>query len=261
MSNPEFPLISVIIPAYNHGVYLRQAVESIFAQSYKPLQVIVVNDGSTDTTAEVMEQLQKEYPALEYLEQKNSGVCLACNQALKKVIGQYLIRLDADDYLPADYCQILMTEMQKNTSSQIGYIYCDAEYCGDREGRMAAQEFSGNRLVQENYIHVSALVRTELARQVGYYNPNMQYGFEDWDFWLSLYEKGIIGTYCRETFLYYRQKKAGSRNQMQAEQHRLTRKQIYLNHPKLYANPLNKAWVLGWKIKRRLQRYLGKEGK
>lgn len=252
-------LISVIIPAYNQGPYLEEAVESVYLQDYRPLQVIVVNDGSTDNTDEVAKKLLANHSDLEYIKQNNAGVCLASRKGLEAAKGEFLIRLDADDYLPPGYISTLHACLKKSFPPVV-YAYCDAEYVGERQGRMPSAPFSLSRLVQENYIHVSALVKTEAAREVGYFNPNMVHGFEDWDFWLSLAEKGMAGIYCQDTFLYYRQK-AISRNLMDAERHRAMRETIYANHPLLFKRLDVQLKIGGWKLRRRLRRYAGLEGK
>lgn len=249
------PLVSVIIPAYNQAAYLPEAVKSVFAQTYHPLQVMVINDGSPDNCEAVVQELQTIYPGLEYFKQANGGVCRAAGLGLTKAVGKYILRLDADDYLPENYIKTLMGVME-GAPQHTAYVYTDAEYCGERTGTMKAAPFSLARLVRENYIHVSALVKREVLEKCGYFNPNMRYGFEDWDLWLNLVEHGFRGIYCRDTFLYYRQKKENGRNQMQAEQHRQMRTQIYANHPGLYKRPLNRLRVFDWRLRRRLKSYI-----
>lgn len=249
------PLVSVLIPAYNQGQYLVQAVESAFDQTYRPIQVVVVNDGSTDQTDQIAQELQHSHPNLVYLSQKNQGVCQAMAAAFAEANGEYVVRLDADDYLPENYLSCLLDCLEA-AGPAVAYAYCDAQYVGERQGVMEAGDFSLGRLVQENYIHVSALVRAAVIREVGYYNPNMCYGFEDWDLWLSLAEADYRGTYCSGTFLYYRQKAEGGRNDMQATRHRQMRQQVYANHPKIYRKPINQLRVFGWRLKRRARRIL-----
>lgn len=92
---PASPLISVIIPCYNHGAYLPEAFASIGQQGYPAVEIVVVDDGSTDTTREVAQR----YPAVKYVYQANQGLSAARNTGLTHSTGQYLVFLDADDWL------------------------------------------------------------------------------------------------------------------------------------------------------------------
>ena len=92
---PASPLISVIIPCYNHGAYLPEAFASIWQQDYPAVEIVVVDDGSTDTTREVTQR----YPAVKYVYQANQGLSAARNTGLAHSRGQYLVFLDADDWL------------------------------------------------------------------------------------------------------------------------------------------------------------------
>ena len=92
---PKVDLVSVVIPCYNHAQFLAQAIESVLAQSYSNVEIIVVNDGSTDNTAEVV----KGYTPVRYVYQKNAGRSNARNTGLEQSRGEFLVFLDADDRL------------------------------------------------------------------------------------------------------------------------------------------------------------------
>lgn len=91
------PLISVIVPVYNGEPYLKNCIETIEAQTYRPLEVIIVNDGSTDKTAEVCAGLAKEYPNLRYITTDDLGVSVSRNNGIAQAKGEYLTFVDADD--------------------------------------------------------------------------------------------------------------------------------------------------------------------
>lgn len=95
ISSPDFPLVSVIVPCYNHGSYLPEAIESIRRQTYPKIEMIVVDDGSTDDTKAVTAR----YPEIKYVFQKNQGLSAARNTGIKNCTGEFLIFLDADDLL------------------------------------------------------------------------------------------------------------------------------------------------------------------
>lgn len=94
------PLISVIIPAYNVAPYIRQAVESVLSQTYRQLEVLVIDDGSTDDTAVVLQELVAGDSRLSLIKQVNQGAAAARNAGLDRAIGDYVSFVDADDWLP-----------------------------------------------------------------------------------------------------------------------------------------------------------------
>ncbi|MCC2631324.1 MAG: hypothetical protein K0S20_23 [Patescibacteria group bacterium] len=252
----SLPLISVLIPLYNQGAYVIEAVSSVMAQDYPNVQVIVVNDGSSDDSEIRMQELVKKYHSLIYISQENAGVAKACSAALAEAKGEYVLRLDADDYIPADYLSKLHACLSV-AGPKVGYAYCDAHYVGAREGISKAREYSLLHLAQENYIHVSALVRMSALKKTTYFDPALVWGLEDWDLWLSLADQGFSGVYCRDTFLNYRIKDVPSRNHIDADKYRTMRALVYKNHPKIYRNPFYVLAVQGWRLQKRWQAIRG----
>lgn len=242
--------IAIIIPTYNQEAYLVEAVESVFAQSRLPDQVVLVNDGSTDGTSSVAGQLCQQHPTIIYLSQGNAGVGRACQAGLEKVTADYVVRLDGDDTMPPSYLEAL-SQALVGQPDRVAFAYSSAKLFGADGGWIQARPWSVGRLAPENYIHVSSLVRTSVAREVGYFAPELN-GYEDWDFYLTLADHGYRGILCRETFLNYRQKPEGGRNTMTREKDRDLRSQIYARHPKIYRNPLNKLQIFRWRVGRRL---------
>jgi glycosyltransferase involved in cell wall biosynthesis len=93
MKNSETPLVSVIMPVYNAEAYLHEALESIFSQDYRPIEVVVVDDGSTDGSRDII----RAFPEIRYLYQENSGHARARNRGIREATGTFLAFLDADD--------------------------------------------------------------------------------------------------------------------------------------------------------------------
>lgn len=101
------PLISIVIPAYNVGSYISDCMQSVFGQTYRKTEVIVVNDGSTDNTEEVIES-SKFFSDIKYIKQDNTGVSGARNRALGAVTGEYVLFIDADDIVDSRYIEVLL---------------------------------------------------------------------------------------------------------------------------------------------------------
>lgn len=247
----KYALVSIIIPLYNQSTYVTEAVESAMSQDFSPIEVIIINDGSTDKPEDIISQLVGKYPTITVINQENSGVSIACCKGLEVANGAFILRLDADDYIPPTYISKLYDCLKKEKEN-VAFSYCDAKYVGSREGVFKSRSYSKTQLVQENYIHVSGLVRMSAIKKIGYYNQNMTHGLEDWDFWLSLAESGFKGVYCQDTYLNYRIKDVQSRNHISVERYRAMRQQIYKNHPKIYRNPWFIILTNYWRIKKRL---------
>jgi len=116
------PLISVIMPCFNAEAFLKESVESVFNQSYSNVELIVVDDGSTDNSFTLLNALTKTYPALTVLKQSNSGPYPARNLALKQAKGELIAFLDADDYWSPSFLEKLYSALTENNA--------DISYCG-----------------------------------------------------------------------------------------------------------------------------------
>lgn len=115
-------VLSIIIPAYNAENELQQCVESLLKTSKKNFEIIIVNDGSKDTTHEICKNLSLEYGNIIYIEQKNKGVSAARNKGLQHVKGKYVNFIDADDYVDVNYIDHIITDIEKNQENDL-FIY------------------------------------------------------------------------------------------------------------------------------------------
>ncbi|RKY03465.1 MAG: glycosyltransferase family 2 protein, partial [Planctomycetota bacterium] len=202
------PTVSVVIPCYNLGSYVEEAVDSVLCQTFQDYEIIVVNDGSTDPlTIEILKNLSR--PKTKVLHTENSGVCAARNRGIEVSTGQYILPLDADDRIGETYLEQAVSIL--DCDSETGIVYCRAEFFGDREGEMILVECTPENMVLCNTIFCSGVFRKELWECVGGYNANMKLDFEDWDFWLSLLERGVKAHKLDEILFYYR-KRGVSRN-------------------------------------------------
>ena len=106
-------LISVIIPVYNGENDIKKCIDSVINQTYKNLEIIIINDGSTDNTFKILKEYKNKYgDKLVVIDQKNKGQAIARNNGIKKSTGKYITFLDADDYLKKDFIYILHKNME-----------------------------------------------------------------------------------------------------------------------------------------------------
>ena len=186
-TNP--PLVSVVVAAYNMGQYLESAVRSILAQSHSRVEVHIVNDGSTDTTATVADALAAD-PRVHVHHQQNQGQARAKNRGIGESRGDYVGFLDADDTWLTDKLERQLPLFAANKA--VGVVYSDYE-CMDAEGKPVPKGFtqkhrgrvSGALLIDNFVPFPSALVRRECFEKFGMFDEEIGMGI-DYDLWLRL---------------------------------------------------------------------------
>jgi glycosyltransferase involved in cell wall biosynthesis len=194
--------ISVVIPCYNHGEFVGEAVESVVGAKREDVELIVVDDGSTDKrTPQEMDKLEAR--GIKVVRQENRGLSAARNAAIVASQGEYIFPLDADDRMRSGWIDRAIEILDSNP--KVGVAYGDAEYFGTSGGRWRVGPFDVSRLLAGNYIHASALYRRSVWERNRGYDVAMVHGFEDWDFWLGALEHGWQFRYIPEVFFEYRQ--------------------------------------------------------
>ena len=195
--------ISVVIPCFNHGEFLPEAVASVTEMKRDDVELMVVDDGSTD------ERTRQEMNALvargiEVVRQENRGLAAARNAGILASKGEYILPLDADNRLRSGYIEHGIRIL--DADPRIGVVYGDAEYIGMRTGRWHVGSFERDRLLRWNYIDACAIYRRSIWEQNRGYDGTMPVqGLEDWDFWLGALEHGWQFAYVPEVFFDYRQ--------------------------------------------------------
>lgn len=118
------PLISVIVPVYNVQAYLEACVNSLLSQSYKNIEIILINDGSADNSGALCDQLAQKDDRIRAIHQKNQGVSATRNNGIRCANGEYLVFVDSDDTVDAQYVQVLFQEMAENNVDLAICGYC-----------------------------------------------------------------------------------------------------------------------------------------
>jgi glycosyltransferase involved in cell wall biosynthesis len=196
-------LISVVIPCFNSANYLRETVASVLAQSYQAIEIILVDDGSTDTTSDVIAELISSTGngKIHTVHQTNGGSASARNLGISLAQGDYILPLDADDCIhPA-----MLTECAAilNEQPTTALVYTDRQDFGDSNQRRSAGKFELARLKYFNQLSYCALYRRSLWQMVGGYKSNVS-GFDDWDFWLAAAICGAKAYHLPEAYLLHR---------------------------------------------------------
>ena len=201
-------LISIIIPCYNQGEYLKDALNSVIQQTFKNFECIIVNDGSTDNSKEIAKDFINNNPTINIslITTKNGGLSSARNKGIKKAKGDFILPLDADDTLKVNSLEKFIDVANANKNCDI--FYPDYETFGaiNKYVECISEAEFQNPLRDENGLPYSSFYKKEVWVKNGGYNPNMIWGFEDWDFWLSSLKNGFSAKKIPEALFNYRLK-------------------------------------------------------
>lgn len=233
------PTVSVIIPCYNQGEFLPEAVESVLAQTFDDLEIVIVNDGSTDrTTVESFNSYDD--PKIIVLNTSNQGLAAARNSGIESASGTYILPLDADDKIGSSYLREAVAFIEKH--SDVGIVYCNAQLFGAVEGDWQLPEYRLDEMLRDNIIFCTALFRKRDWQKVGGYDPAMVYGWEDYDFWLSLIESGLQVHRLEGRHFFYRVNSDSMVRSTAKDQKVEMFKRIYHRHQKLFSDHIE-AWI------------------
>lgn len=221
--------ISVIIPCYNYANFLTTAIESVLNQTYnkKLIEIIVVNDGSSDMTMDVA----MRYPVT-VLNQSHLGVSIARNNGILYSSGQFILPLDADDKIHPQFLEKTMSVLKRNSS--IGIAYTHRKHFGDFNTVKYARQYDVLNLKKKNFLNYCSLFRREVWVESGGYNSQMSLGYEDWDFWLSIAEKTKWEFKLVDEVLFYYRRHKSSLRHIAKKNHKKLLDIIKVNHPVLY---------------------------
>ncbi|MDE2222744.1 MAG: glycosyltransferase family 2 protein [Candidatus Omnitrophica bacterium] len=191
------PTVSVIIPAYNAAAFIAQTIESVLAQTYKNIEVIAVDDGSTDNTRQVTAQ----YKSVRYIYKKNGGPASARNTGIETSKGDYLAFLDADDIWEREKISRQIDCFKNNPA--LGLVYTAVNVI-DEQGNFVRPKFSGNLsgrafngLFRKNHLTASAvMIKKSCLVDAGKFDEDLEIiSVEDYDLWLrvtALYEIACV---------------------------------------------------------------------
>lgn len=197
----DLPPVDIVIPCYNHGKYLMEAVRSALGQTYPNTRVIVVDDASTDPyTKEVMQNLPSSVTLVR--NPKNKGLSGARNAGIAASRKGYILPLDADDRIDSQYVAKAVQVFQSDPS--VGIVYSQGTLFGERRGPWNLPKYTVGRELYMNCIHCSALFAYEDWQKVGGYDESIRTLYEDWDFWLTLIGAGCKVRHIKERLFHYR---------------------------------------------------------
>jgi glycosyltransferase involved in cell wall biosynthesis len=186
MSELNEPLVSVYITNYNYGKFLQEAIESVLAQTFKYFELIIIDDGSTDNSREIISR----YDGIENvfsLFQENRGLIRSSNVALNLARGKYIMRLDADDYITSQALEIMISELSRHPEAVLVFPdYYLIDETGELMGEFKRHNFEKDVKLRDQPAHgACSMIRKDVLKSIGGYDPafSMQDGY---DLWLSI---------------------------------------------------------------------------
>ncbi len=199
----EQALVTVVIPCYNQGMYLDEAVASVLNSSLAGVEIVIVNDGSTDPqTVEVLSSCS--WPRTRIIHQVNKGLAAARNAGIAAARGRFILPLDSDDMIAPGFLEQAVWLLLNREGT--GIVYCYAQLFGNESGVWVTGDFDPRRLVVNNFIPAAAVFPKRAWKEAGGYDESdtLRAGFEDWDFWIRLVGLGYRGRCIHEPLFFYR---------------------------------------------------------
>ena len=201
----ERALCSVIVPAYNCEATVRESVESALQQTYAPLEVLIVNDASTDGTRSVLAQLAKEDARVTVTNlEKNRGVAEARNLLFEQASGDYVAFLDSDDIWYEEKLERQISLLQKKDVDLVysSYAFIDGEGKSIGSAKIVPPDCTLKALLKENYILPSTVVmKSSWAKR---YRMDGSYSHEDFVYWLAMMQDGLTAAGNSDVLIDYR---------------------------------------------------------
>lgn len=203
---PPMPAVSVIIPCFNLGAYLPEAVDSVLAQSFQDFEVLIADDGSTNQdTAALLDTFTR--PKTSVIRAPHQGLAATRNLLLKRARGTFVCALDADDRLHPEFLARTLAAFEHDPG--LTFVSTRLRMFGERDDEWPAVcRCDLPVLLAEDTVITAALTRRDAILSVGGYDERMPaQGDEDWDLWITLVEAGHRGQILDEVLFYYRRRR------------------------------------------------------
>ena len=190
-------LVSVVIPCFNSGRTLKRAINSVKNQTWKNIEIIIVNDGSDDlfTLKEI-----NRFKDIILFNQINRGLPAARNKGFELASGKFILPLDSDDWLEANEIEIMIDKLKANKS--LSFVYTDLKLEGKSQ-KILSKEFNYFEQLFLNHIPYCLMIYKKVWQELGGYDEKFIKGYEDWEFNLRLLKNNFIGERIKLPLFHY----------------------------------------------------------
>ena len=200
--------VSIIIPTYNHARFISDSINSCLEQTYPNIEIIVVDDGSTDNTQEVLEPYLSK---IKYIKQKNAGPAAARNQGIQAANGSYLLLLDSDDWLASEQIALQVAELEKRP--EYGLVYSawknvdetSKKVIGEVRPKIEGDVLKALLLRELFFSPGAALIRKECFEKAGLFEERKEFmRSEDTEMWVRIAAANYCFAYLDEPLFFHR---------------------------------------------------------
>ena len=237
----ESPLVSIVIPCYNHEQFVQDSIQSVIDQDYKNIELIIIDDGSQDNSVEKIQEMidacKKRFVRFEFRSRPNKGLSSTLNEALEWCKGKYFSAIASDDMMLTEKTKIQVSYMEKEVN--ISALFGSADYIDEKSNKkvnicLEKKEYTFNKIILNecSFYAPTQMLRLSAVKEVGCYKPDIL--VEDWYMWLKLSEKGKIYCLSEKLALYRVHSSNTTRNAQFIYDNNLKTLEIYKDH-KLYA--------------------------
>lgn len=222
------PLVSIIIPCYNHEMFVKECIKSVINQSYKNIELIIINDGSKDCSMQAIEELvpecKRRFVRFEFRSRPNKGLSYTLNEALDWIEGTYMACIASDDMIIEDKTALQVDYLESHTNiiavfGGIKLIDNDNNIVASIEAKEGPRSFKSMMLEGTRILAPTQMIRTEAVREVGGYKDNLL--IEDVYMWLKLSQVGELQVLNNIFALYRRHESNTSSNLEKMQKGRL----------------------------------------
>lgn len=229
--------VSVIVPCYNQATQILDTLRSVAAQHYPHWECVVVDDGSSDDTAAVVQAWIADQPRFRYLPKDNGGVASARNLGISQSTGEVILPLDGDDQIHPGYLAAAIKQFEAEPATVL--VYSHARRFGEERGVWRLPIYRFEDLLWHNCLFNSSLYRRELFERTGGYSSAMVHGYEDWELYIRMLDaESVVQRLDFPYYLYRVQKVSRSTEQLKHGRLALSHQQIVANNPQKYAQAL-----------------------
>lgn len=231
------PSVSVVLPCYNAHRFLGETLASVRAQTFTDVEVVVVDDGSTD--AATRDFLANLDPGIRLIRQENRGLAGARNTGFEAARGRYVLPLDCDDRIAPDMIARCVEALERTGAA---YAHAQIGVFGDQRG-VARKRANFFEQLATNQLPYCMLIRRDAWERAGGYDETMRLGYEDWEFNIRLGALGLAGIAIDEPLFLYRVSATGMLKSLSQRHHAAIWRSIRAKHADLYRPlPLLRTW-------------------
>lgn len=208
--NKENPLVSIVIPCYNHAQFVQETIKSVIDQDYENIELIIIDDGSKDNSVSAIQELvpicEERFVRFEFRSRPNRGLSSTLNESMRWCKGVYYFALASDDIIYPTIISKEVALLEKRLDCGMCHTHAESIYSKPNPKKIVAKsyEFNFQELIRKNRVYApTVMIRMSVLRELGGFDEDLY--MEDWDMWLRILDAGYKMCFVNEVLAFYRQ--------------------------------------------------------